>query len=59
MKTIYHIRLLFLNFLFIFVIVLFFLSKKTALIKTSEKGHVEVVKTLCDHDADLNIQDEE
>ena len=57
MKTIYHIRLLFLNFLFIFVIVLFFLSKFTALMWASDSGHVEVVKTLCEHDADLNIQD--
>ena len=45
------------NFWFILVIV-FFLSEKTALIKASENGHVEVVKTLCEHDADLNIQDE-
>ena len=57
-KTIYHIRLLFLIFdLYLFLF--FFLSDKhTAVMYASEKGHVEVVKTLCDHDADLNIQDE-
>ena len=55
MKTIYHIRLLFLIF-YLYLLLFFFLSRKTALMHASEEGHVEVVKTLCEHDADLNIQ---
>ena len=55
-KTIYHIRLLFLIF-YLYLLLFFFLSKQTALIWASKEGYVEVVKMLCEHDADLNIQD--
>ena len=55
-KTIYHIRLLFLIF-DLYLLLFCFLSRRTALMNASEEGHVEVVKMLCEHDADLNIQD--
>ena len=58
MKTIYHIRLLFLIFdlyLLLFVV----LSGMIALMWASEECHVEVIKTLCEHNADLNIQDKQ
>ena len=55
-KTIYHIRLLFLIF-DLYLLLFFFLSKQTALMWESRNGRVEVVQTLCEHDADLNIQD--
>ena len=57
MKTIDHIRLLFLIF-DLYWLLFVVLSETTALMFASEEGHVEVVKTLCEHDADLNIQDE-